>query len=76
MAIGVIVLRVREPNRPRPFRVPGSPVTPLLAVVSCGFLMTQLPIETWIRFFIWLAIGIVIYFFYSYHHSKLRTSSK
>jgi APA family basic amino acid/polyamine antiporter len=76
VAIGVIVLRVREPNRPRPFRVPGSPVTPLLAVVSCGFLMTQLPIETWIRFFIWLVIGIVIYFLYSYRHSKLRTSSK
>jgi APA family basic amino acid/polyamine antiporter len=70
------VLRVREPNRPRPFRVPGSPVTPLLAVVSCVFLMTELPVKTWIRFFAWLAIGIVIYFLYSYRHSKLRSSSK
>jgi len=72
VAIGVIVLRVREPDRPRPFRVPGSPITPLLAVVSCGFLMTQLPWVTWVRFFIWLAIGAVLYFAYGYRHSKLR----
>jgi APA family basic amino acid/polyamine antiporter len=72
VAIGVIVLRVREPDRPRPFRVPGSPVTPLLAVVSCIFLMTQLPWITWVRFFVWLAIGIVLYFTYGYRHSKLR----
>jgi APA family basic amino acid/polyamine antiporter len=73
VAIGIIVLRYREPNRPRPFRVPGSPVTPLLAVVSCIFLMTQLPGVTWVRFFVWLAIGIVLYFCYGYRHSKLRT---
>jgi APA family basic amino acid/polyamine antiporter len=72
VAIGVIVLRVREPDRPRPFRVPGSPYTPLLAVVSCGFLMSQLPWVTWVRFFIWLAIGAVIYFLYGYRHSRLR----
>jgi APA family basic amino acid/polyamine antiporter len=72
VAIGVIVLRVREPNRPRPFRVPGSPVTPLLAVVSCIFLMSQLPLVTWIRFFVWLAFGAVLYFSYGYRHSKLR----
>jgi APA family basic amino acid/polyamine antiporter len=76
VAIGVIVLRVREPNRPRPFRVPGSPITPLLAVGSCIFLMTQLPWVTWVRFFIWLAIGVVLYFTYGYHHSRLRASSR
>ncbi|HEY0195035.1 MAG TPA: amino acid permease [Kofleriaceae bacterium] len=75
VAIGVIVLRVREPDRPRPFRVPGSPVTPLLAIVSCVFLMTQLPAITWIRFFVWLAIGIVLYFCYGYRHSKLRAGN-
>jgi basic amino acid/polyamine antiporter, APA family len=72
VAIGVIVLRVREPNRPRPFRVPGSPVTPALAVVSCGYLMTQLPLITWIRFGVWLAIGLGLYFVYGFKHSKLR----
>jgi APA family basic amino acid/polyamine antiporter len=56
--------------------VPGSPFTPLLAVASCVFLMTQLPWITWVRFFGWLAIGVVVYFAYSYHHSKLRTSAK
>jgi APA family basic amino acid/polyamine antiporter len=72
VALGVIVLRVREPNRVRPFRVPGSPVTPLLAVASCIFLMTQLPWVTWARFFVWLAIGVVLYFSYGYRHSRLR----
>jgi APA family basic amino acid/polyamine antiporter len=75
VAIGVIVLRVREPDRPRPFRVPGSPVTPLLAVGSCIFLMTQLPWITWVRFFVWLAVGIVLYFAYGYRHSKLRRAN-
>jgi basic amino acid/polyamine antiporter, APA family len=73
VAIGVIVLRYREPDRPRPFRVPGSPITPILAVVSCLYLMAQLPLTTWIRFGGWLAVGIVLYFLYGYRHSKLRT---
>jgi len=76
VAIGVIVLRWIEPNRPRPFRVPGSPITPLLAVGSCIFLMTQLPWVTWVRFFVWLAVGIVLYFSYGYWRSKLRVQRK
>ncbi|HEX3760594.1 MAG TPA: amino acid permease [Kofleriaceae bacterium] len=72
VAIGIVVLRVREPGRVRPFRVPGSPVTPALAVISCGYLMTQLPVVTWIRFGVWLAIGLVLYFLYGYRHSRLR----
>jgi APA family basic amino acid/polyamine antiporter len=72
VAIGVLVLRVREPDRPRPFRVPWSPITPLLSIASCVFLMSQLPGRTWVRFFIWLAIGAVLYFAYGYRHSKLR----
>ena len=69
---GVIVLRKKDPNRPRPFRVPFVPIFPLLGVFFCCALMLSLPIETWIRFFIWLAIGLAIYFFYSVRHSRLR----
>jgi basic amino acid/polyamine antiporter, APA family len=69
---GVIVLRRKDPNRPRPFRVPMVPVFPILGVLFCFALMLSLPIETWIRFFVWLAIGLAIYFFYSVRHSKLR----
>jgi APA family basic amino acid/polyamine antiporter len=69
---GVIVLRRKDPSRPRPFRAPFVPVFPLLGVFFCGALMLSLPIETWIRFFVWLAIGLLIYFFYSVRHSKLQ----
>jgi APA family basic amino acid/polyamine antiporter len=69
---GVIVLRKKDPTRLRPFRVPFVPVFPLLGVLFCAALMLSLPIETWIRFFIWLVIGLAIYFFYSVRHSQLR----
>ena len=69
---GVIVLRKKDPTRPRPFRVPFVPLFPILGVLFCFALMLSLPIETWIRFFIWLAIGLAIYFLYSVRHSRLR----
>ena len=72
VCLGVIVLRRKDPSRPRPFRVPLVPIFPLLGVFFCGALMLSLPIETWVRFFIWLAIGLFIYFFYSIGHSRLR----
>lgn len=75
VAVGIIVLRVREPNRVRPFRVPWSPYTPLLAAASCIFLMVQLPAVTWIRFGVWLAVGTVVYFSYGYRHSRLRVGT-
>jgi APA family basic amino acid/polyamine antiporter len=72
VCLGVIVLRRIEANRPRPFRVPMTPLFPILGVCFCLLLMLSLPIETWIRFFVWLAIGLAIYFLYGVRHSKLR----
>ena len=71
VCFGVIVLRRTDPNRPRPFRVRMVPLFPLLGVFFCGALMLSLPIETWTRFFVWLILGLVIYFFYSARHSRL-----
>jgi APA family basic amino acid/polyamine antiporter len=64
VSVGVIVLRRLHPDRPRSFRVPWSPVLPVLSIVCCVVLMLSLPLETWIRFVVWLLIGLVIYFFY------------
>jgi APA family basic amino acid/polyamine antiporter len=69
---GVIVLRIREPNRPRPFRCPGVPYVPILSMISCIALMLPLPLITWYRFVGWLVIGLVIYFTYSIRRSRLR----
>ena len=67
----VLVLRRTHPDLPRAFRCPGVPVVPILAVASCLFLMLNLRPVTWAAFGIWLVIGLVIYFLYSRHHSKL-----
>src|SRR5438132_6478258 len=72
VCLGVMILRRTDPNRPRPFRVPMSPLFPILGVIFCFVLMLSLPVETWIRFFVWLVIGLTIYFLYSVRHSKLR----
>lgn len=72
VAAGVLVLRYKEPDRPRPFRTPWVPVVPILAILSCGFLMIRLPLVTWIRFGLWLAAGLVIYFLYGRKHSVLQ----
>jgi APA family basic amino acid/polyamine antiporter len=70
--LGVVILRRTDPNRPRPFRVPLVPFFPIVGVIFCMALMLSLPVLTWIRFFVWLAIGLVIYFLYSVRHSRLR----
>jgi len=64
VSAGVIFLRRTEPDRPRPFRVPGVPYTPIISILACFYLMYQLPGITWIRFGIWLAVGLVFYFLY------------
>ncbi len=72
VSAGVIFLRRTDPDRPRPFRVPGVPFTPIISILACAFLMFQLPMITWIRFGVWLAIGLVLYFLYGYKNSVLR----
>src|SRR5438105_3683808 len=72
VCLGVIVLRRKDRNRPRPFRVPMVPLFPILGVIFCAALMLSLPILTWVRFFVWLALGLLIYFLYSVRHSRLR----
>ncbi|WP_298846649.1 amino acid permease, partial [uncultured Clostridium sp.] len=72
VSIGVIVLRKTMPNIERKFRCPWVPVLPIISAAACIYLMSALPLVTWIRFVIWLLIGIVIYFLYSRHHSLLQ----
>ena len=69
VAVSVIVLRRKQPDRPRSFRVPLVPLVPILSIACCLILMMGLPLLTWVRFILWLAIGLVIYFVYSRHHT-------
>lgn len=70
-AIGVLVLRFTKPDLPRSFKCPLIYLVSPLAVISCGYLMYNLPFDTWVRFFVWCAIGIFVYFSYSYKHSAI-----
>ncbi len=67
----VLILRVKRPELPRPFRVPFGPVFPVLGIVFCAYLMLNLPILTWVRFLVWLDLGMLIYWFYGRTHSPL-----
>jgi APA family basic amino acid/polyamine antiporter len=71
VCIGILILRKREPQRPRRFRVPFVPYTPLLGIGMCLFLMAGLPLTTWIRFLLWLAVGLALYFAYGARRSRL-----
>ena len=71
VSVGVIALRRTDPGRPRPFRCPGVPWLPLLSVICCGILMAYLPFITWMRFVVWQAAGVGLYFLYGRRHSRL-----
>jgi APA family basic amino acid/polyamine antiporter len=73
VSLGVLFLRRAQPDRPRGFKVPWVPVFPIISVILCVALMAGLLVITWLRFFAWLAIGLVIYFLYSRHHSEFAT---
>src|SRR6201999_1668080 len=71
VSVGVIVLRRTRPELPRSFRAPLVPLVPILAVLACLWLMLNLSVETWLRFIIWMVVGVIIYFAYSKRNSVL-----
>jgi APA family basic amino acid/polyamine antiporter len=76
VCIGVMVMRKKMPDAPRAFRTPLVPLVPILGIFTCLFMMVFLPLDTWIRLFVWLLIGFIIYFGYSAKNSKLRNPGK
>ncbi len=69
---GIIILRKKEPDKPRPFKTPFVPLIPVLGIIACLYLILGLPWITYIRFAGWLIIGLVVYFMYGYRHSRVR----
>jgi basic amino acid/polyamine antiporter, APA family len=72
VCLGILILRKRDPDRPRAFKTPWVPFVPVAGIISCFYLMMGLPWVTWIRFALWLALGLVVYFSYGYKRSRLR----
>ncbi|MCW2877737.1 MAG: amino acid transporter [Sphaerisporangium sp.] len=71
VSVGVVILRRTRPELPRSFRTPLVPLVPILSVLACLYLMLNLPVETWLRFLIWMAIGVALYFAYGMRHSRV-----
>jgi APA family basic amino acid/polyamine antiporter len=71
VSIGVIILRRTQPDLPRPFRAPLVPLTPILAILACGYLIASLNAVTLWRFVIWMMLGFILYFGYARRHSML-----
>lgn len=76
VSAGVIILRRTRPDLRRAFRTPLVPVLPILSVLACLYLMLNLPIETWLRFLIWMVVGILLYFGYGYRHSRVARAGE
>ncbi len=72
VSIGVIILRRREPDLPRGFKVPGYPITPVLSVLACGYILYKLHWTTWIAFGIWVSAALIFYLLWGRHHSALN----
>ena len=76
VAIAVAVLRRTEPRMKRPFRTPQVPLLPIISALTCVALMSNLAVETWLRFLVWLLVGLAIYFFYGRKHSRLAPGNR
>jgi APA family basic amino acid/polyamine antiporter len=76
VCVGVLVLRYTHPQFPRAFKTPWVPVVPILGAGSCLALMIPLPGQTWLRLVLWMAVGLVIYFAFGRHHSRLRLDNR
>lgn len=76
VCIGVLVLRIREPNRPRPFRVPFVWFVTIGGALACAYTMYNLPKSAWIGFGVWMVAGLVVYFLYGYRNSVLRNPNR
>jgi len=76
VSLGVIILRYKQPERHRGFRAPLGLSAPVLSVLFCILLMMGLPILTWIRFFVWLTIGLCVYMLYSRHRSEFSPANR
>ncbi|HVV74295.1 MAG TPA: amino acid permease [Verrucomicrobiae bacterium] len=75
VAAGIVILRYADPERPRPFRTPLVPWIPVLAIICCGYLMSELPSVTWLRFFLWMLAGLVLYVLYGFRRSRLGSGN-
>lgn len=73
VCVGVIILRYKHPEYPRPFKTPGFPWVPILGALVCTIMMLSLGLETWSRLIVWMILGLMIYFFYSRHHAEIRS---
>ena len=76
VCFGVLILRYKHPNLERPFKTPLMPYTPILGILSCTYLIYQLPWFTMLRFIVWMAIGVIIYFCFSRTHSTLANNEE
>jgi APA family basic amino acid/polyamine antiporter len=76
VCVGILVLRKTRPDLPRAFKTPWVPFVPIMGILVCLYLMYALPLDTWIRLFVWMAVGFIVYFAYGRKNSKLNQSSK
>ncbi|ORW20060.1 amino acid permease [Mycobacterium palustre] len=76
VSVGVIILRVRQPDLPRAFKVPGYPVTPALSMLACGYILFSLRWYTWIAFSGWIVLALIFYLVWGRHHSALNTAQE